>query len=320
MLQAWPAPGVARRANSFRYEYTIEKGDSLYIIARKYGVAMHRIKKWNTREVRRGLRPGKTIKIYSSVPIRVKRRAWYVVKRGDSLRRIGRKLGVSASELRKLNRLSSSVIHPNDKLLYLVSAPEEISESVGSCSRGKLVNGEKLPAGPGYSSGSRPNVYATNETVTLLLDGFARLVRKHPDAPQIVVGNLSRKKGGSFGPHKSHQSGRDVDLGYMHKKKFQPVNSMITTDKKNLDPRLTWDLMYAFLETGKVKNMFVDYKIQKLLYEHLEKRKFKKSYLKKIFQYPRGKGTEAVIKHVSGHHHHLHLRFVCPGKDKRCKD
>ena len=304
----------------FHYEYTIEKGDTLYIVAKKYGVSMSRLKRWNKREVRKGLRPGKTLRIYSSVPIRVKRRAYHVVKRGESLRRIARKLRVDRSELRKLNRLRSSVIQPKQRLLYLVSAPEKVSESVGSCSGGKLINGERFPKGPGYSTGSRSKIYGTNETVTLLLDGFARFGKKHPDAPQIVVGNLSTKKGGKVDPHKSHQSGRDVDLGYLHKKKAQPVRSMISTNKRNLDPRLTWDFMYSFLQTGKVKYMFIDYDIQGLLCEHLKKRKFKKSYLKKIFQYPRGKGVEAVVKHVSGHHHHIHLRFVCPKKDKRCRD
>ncbi|MBM4373193.1 MAG: penicillin-insensitive murein endopeptidase, partial [Deltaproteobacteria bacterium] len=64
----------------------------------------------------------------------------------------------------------------------------------------------------------------------------------------------------------------------------------------------------------------INYEIQKLLYEHLEKRKFKRAYLDRLFQYPRGRGAEAVIRHVKGHHHHMHIRFVCPSGDGRCTD
>jgi murein endopeptidase len=44
--------------------------------------------------------------------------------------------------------------------------------------------------------------------------------REHPDWPRMVVGDLSRPKGGTFGPrfgglgHSSHQNGLDVDVYY----------------------------------------------------------------------------------------------------------
>ena len=311
-----------KKRKPFYYEHTVEKGDNLYSIARKYGVSMKRVKKWNKRAFRKGrrLKPGKKLKIYSKVPIRVKRKAYYIVKKGDSLKRIARKLGVSLKELRKINRVKGRLIKPGQRLAYLVAAPEKLSESVGSASSGKLINGEKLPTGPGYTYGRRPHIYGTNETITLLIECMGRFRRKHPKAPNVVVGNLSRRKGGHLDPHKSHQSGRDFDMGYMHKKKFQPINSMLSTTKKNMDPRLTWDLIWTFLETGRVKYIFIDYKIQKVLYEHCKKRNFTKRYLKKTFQYPRGKGADAEIKHVKSHHHHFHLRFFCPKGDKRCVD
>ena len=318
------AAGTAegKKRKPFYYEYTVEKGDNVYTIARKYGVSMERIKKWNRRAFRKGrrLKAGKKLKIYSKVPIRVKRKAYYVVKKGDILKRIARKLKIKLSELRKINGIKGRLIKPDQRLAYLVAAPEKLSESVGSPSSGKLINGEKLPTGPGYTYGRRPHIYGTNETITLLIECVGKFRRKHPKAPTVIVGNLSRRKGGHLDPHKSHQSGRDFDMGYMHKKKFQPVNSMIGTNQKNMAPRLTWDLMWSFLDTGRVKNIFVDYDVQKVLYEHLKKRNFTKRYLKKTFQYPRGKGAEAVIKHVKGHHHHMHVRFFCPKGDKRCVD
>ena len=49
-------------------------------------------------------------------------------------------------------------------------------------------------------------------TVLRVLDEFARA---HPGAPRVGVGDLSRPRGGDFGPrHVSHQSGLDVDVYY----------------------------------------------------------------------------------------------------------
>lgn len=316
-----PADAQARGGrDAFYYEYTVEEGDTLYLVARKYSVSMKSLQKANPRAVRTNgsLRVGKTLKIRSSVPIRVRRKAWYVVKKGDALKRIARRLGVSLAELRKLNSISGDRLKPDRRLVYLTDAPESVSESVGACNSGKLINGEKLPVGPGYSYGSRPNVYGANETITLIIEGIARFVKKYPGGPVIVVGNLSRPVGGKLKPHKSHQSGRDVDIGYVHKEKFQPVTHMLTATEENLDLEKTWFLIESFLNTGKVTKIFIDYYIQEMIYKYLVSRKYKKAYLDKVFQYPKGKGSKAVIQHSKGHHHHMHVRFDCPGKDSRC--
>jgi len=310
------------RKEEFFYEYEVQEGDSLSLIAKRYDVSINRLKRWNRKATSnpKSLKIGTKLKIYTDIPIRQKRKAYYVVQKGDSLSRISKKLNTTRSRLREWNGLKRDRLVPGQKLVYVVPGPEKPSESIGRPSSGRLVNGEKMPAGPGYSSGSRPNVYATNDTITLLIQCFGQFRRKHPDAPMLVVGNMSRPDGGKLSPHKSHQSGRDVDLGYLHKEKFQPVTSMLSTDGSNLDPKLTWALLESFLATNKVKAIFIDYEIQKSLYEYLVKRKYSKRKLEKLFQYPRGRGSEALIKHVKGHHHHIHIRFVCPASDSRCED
>jgi len=312
----------APQVPEFYHEYQVVQGDTLYSIARKFGVSMDRVRKWNRKLIGKNdmIKVGSVLKIRASVPMRIKRTAYYIVKKGDTLRKIAKRTGSTVAELKKVNGLRRDLVKPGQKLAYLVAMPEKPSESVGRCSSGSLVEGEKMPPGPGYSYGSRPNVYGANETITLLLEGFGRFRKKHPEAPMIVVGNLSRKGGGKLDPHKSHQSGRDVDLGYMHKAKLQPVTHMLATDESNIDVKLTWALIRTFLDTKKVTAIFIDYRIQGILYEYLKKAKVSKRELTRLFQYPRGKGTAAVIKHVSGHHHHMHIRFTCPKKDQRCED
>jgi LysM repeat protein len=305
-----------------RYTHIVEKGDTLEEIAAKYGVTIKQIKRWNPRSTKdpRHLSLGVKLKIKSKIPVRGKRRTFYVVKEGDNLRRIARKLKIDIAVLRSMNRVKGDLIHPGDKLAFLVPGPEKKSESIGRPYGGRLVNGEKMPKGPGYTYGRRSNIYGTNATITLLIECFGKIIQKYPKGPIIVVGNLSQRKGGKFGPHASHQSGRDVDIGYFHKKKFQPVKSLIRTNAKNIDARKTWFLIETFLKTRKVKYMFINHEIQKILYNHLKKRRFKQSYIDRIFQYPRKSGGGGIIQHSDGHDDHIHIRLVCPKGDKRCQD
>jgi LysM repeat protein len=323
-LNAIPAEQVRQKDKQprQRLEYTVQKGDSLAEIAERFNVSIKDLQRWNRAKTKdpRHLKVGTSLRIKTRIPVRTKRKTWYIVKKGDSIRRIARKLNVTEEHLRAMNHLKKDLIRPGDKIAFLVRGPEKKSESVGRPYDGRLVNGEKLPKGPGYSYGGRRNVYGTNETVTLLVECFGEQVKKYPDGPRIVVGNLSQKKGGKFGPHASHQSGRDVDLGYMHKKGKQPVTQLMRTTPKNLDPRRTWHLLQCFIDSGQVHYMFMAHSLQKALYEHLLKRRFKKKYLDKLFQYPRKSGGGGIIQHSSGHADHVHIRFKCPKGDKRCQD
>ena len=311
-----------KKKKAHLYKYKVQKGDSLSEIAEQFGVSVKQLKGWNRRATRdaRHLSVGTTLRIYANMPVRSKRRNYYVVKKGDSLKRIAAELNTTVDALRRLNGLKGSLIRPGQKLAFLVPGPDKKSESVGRPSSGRLVNGEQLPKGPGYTSGRRTSIYATNETVTMLIKCIGMFRKKHPSGPLVIVGNLSQKGGGKFGPHASHQSGRDVDLGYIHKKKFQPVSTLQRTSAETIDAKRTWDLLQCFLDTRKVKYIFMARSLQKVLYDHLKARKFSKRFLKKTFQYPLKKGGGAVIQHSKGHRDHFHLRFVCPTGDRRCRD
>jgi LysM repeat protein len=314
-----PSANAGNR-KEFTYTYVAQEGDTTGLVAALYGVDEGKLRKWNRRNLgkRSSLKAGTKLVIHSVLPIRVKRKATYIVKKGDSLKRISKKLGVDHRTIKRLSGLRRDTIRPGQELTYLVAGPAEDSKSVGRPSSGSLTAGEKLPEGPGYSYGTRPNVYGTNETVTHLIQCIGQYTRKYRNGPEVVVGNLSSRRGGRLDPHKSHQSGRDVDLGYIHLKKFQPVERMIPTDSKNIDAEKTWFLIKTFLDTEQVDKGFINYEVQEPLVKYLQKKKYKKSYIEKVFQYPRGKGASAIFKHLKGHHHHIHLRFKCPPGDERC--
>jgi LysM repeat protein len=322
LLLGFPlAPSAyAGKAKEFTYTYVAVDGDTTTLVAALYGVDEGKLRRWNRRNLgkRSSIKAGTKLVIHSTLPIRVKRKATYIVKKGDSLKRISKKLGVDYRTIKRLSGLRRDTIRAGQELTYLVAGPAEDSKSVGRPSGGGLTAGEKMPEGPGYSFGSRPNVFGTNESITYLIQCIGQYKRKFPKGPDVVVGNLSSKRGGHLAPHKSHQSGRDVDLGYIHLKKFQPVDRMIPTDSKNIDAEKTWFLIKTFLDTEQVDKGFINYEVQEPLVKYLQAKRYKKSYIEKVFQYPRGKGAQAIFKHLKGHHHHLHLRFKCPVGDERC--
>jgi murein endopeptidase len=96
--------------------------------------------------------------------------------------------------------------------------------------RGRLVKGVQLPpAGIDFltwdpvlqrlpNRGSRR--WATDRMIRTLLAALHAYRTAHPEAPRVLIGDLSRRKGGDFGKrygglgHASHQNGLDADVYY----------------------------------------------------------------------------------------------------------
>ncbi len=67
--------------------------------------------------------------------------------------------------------------------------------------------------GPGWVTYNRDgnDQFGTPRTVARLKAVFAEWNRRHPDSP-MSVGDMSRRGGGHFPPHSTHQNGKQVDL------------------------------------------------------------------------------------------------------------
>ncbi len=124
----------ARELFSYK-RYTVRRGDSLYVIAREYGVPLYELKTMNNiRQVKR-LRPGqaiiipvspytrrqeitsakrtKTVTVAYAEPRASSRYIYYRVKQGDTLWDIAQKFDVTISKIKYSNRLSGRLIKPN---------------------------------------------------------------------------------------------------------------------------------------------------------------------------------------------------------------
>ena len=110
------------------------------------------------------------------------------------------------------------------------AAPARPSRAVGLPYAGRLVRGRRLPErGPGFATwdpirkrvGNRGwRRWGTGRLLHTLRTVLGDYARRHPDAPPVLVGDLSRPRGGDFGPqyggigHASHQNGLDADVYY----------------------------------------------------------------------------------------------------------
>ena len=96
------------------------------------------------------------------------------------------------------------------------------SISTGRASKGRIIDGVRMPdRGEGFFTRDawrdRGNRYGTQELVDLLIGVSRRVHAKVPDT-RIVIADLSARGGGDVKAwHRSHQSGRDVDICFFQR-------------------------------------------------------------------------------------------------------
>ena len=88
--------------------YTVERGDTLWNIAKKFNTNVNEIKRLNNLKSN-VLYVGQTLKVpeyYKAEDTNIS----YVVKRGDNLYSIARQYGVNVNDLKKINNLTSDIL------------------------------------------------------------------------------------------------------------------------------------------------------------------------------------------------------------------
>ncbi len=180
--------------------------------------------------------------------------------------------------------------------------------SLGSTNGGSLVNAVRMPAGERWEIIGAPHVWGTAETVEALIRCIDRVHEQFPtDTHPLYIGHISREHGGHLTPHRSHQSGRDVDVSYYYlgnKRWFTRANA------NNLDRPRTWAFVRALITETDVELILINASLQRLLREHAESIGEDSVWLDSVFR--GGSGRRALIRHASGHDTHIHVRFYSP--------
>jgi penicillin-insensitive murein endopeptidase len=167
------------------------------------------------------------------------------------------------------------------------------ASSVGLPHMGHLVEGTQLPvSGPDWitwnpvtdSAPNLPNrLYGNERTIRAVLSVATAYRAAHPDAPRLVVGDISRKGGGPMtDEHVSHQNGLDVDIYFprLDRRLRAPLH------RSQIDRRLAQDLLDRFVAAG----------AQKIFVGHSTGLH----------------GPAGIVVPYAGHEFHMHVRFPAP--------
>jgi murein endopeptidase len=185
------------------------------------------------------------------------------------------------------------------------------SLSIGEPNRGRLINGVEVKTDDRLLVRSDEN-FGTAETVDALRRVVDAVYTRFPGTHKLVVGDLSKEHGGRIRPHKSHQSGRDIDLGFFLSGDARP-NLFVPVSAKNLDFERTLALIDAIAADDTAQYVFIDRRVQKLLYDYaIEVQKRTPASMAGLFEYPRRGSLTTLVRHRRGHSNHLHIRFFSP--------
>ncbi len=172
----------------------------------------------------------------------------------------------------------------------------------------------------------RPHrTYGTRTTVAHVESALAELRHKFPRLHTLAVGDLSAASGGRISEHRSHQSGRDIDLGlcFHERPRGYPEHFVVATEK-TLNAAATWALISALADTseldGGLSMIFLDFNVQGMIYRWALAEGIDQARLDRVFQYPHGRGSGlGIVRHAPNHADHLHARFRCASDETGCR-
>jgi len=212
---------------------------------------------------------------------------------------------------------AASAPAPTEQLAFPGLDPNSLGAlSVGHPHQGRLMNGVRMPEGKYWTVALPDYAYGTEETIAGLIRCITLVNQRIPNTPKVVIGSISKETGAHFPPHKSHQSGRDADVGFYYNSGF-PIAKPAT--RENLDVERTWELVRTFVIETDVDMILIDTKVQRLLEVHALRRGEDPVWLKSLF-HGNGSPYTALILHAPGHDAHMHVRFSSPVARQRGKN
>lgn len=298
------------------FEHVVVPGEDPSDIAGRYGVRSVDLFRWNRglKDKAKRLHAGDKVKVCPAIAPRVRDKVIHKVVKGENLGVVALKYGLSPGELLTYQDgkvKKDDVLSIGQELIAWVDGA--IAPGFGGeydDDTGVLKKGVQLAPGPYYVVKAPANAWGTAKTVRLIQAAVAAYAKRAKKGPAVHVGDISKKGGGKFPPHRSHQHGRDVDVGYVLKGEVADEPRFLHAGRSNLDAERTWALLKAFIDTDEVRYIFMDYELQRLVYEHAKAAGESQDTLDELFQYPRGRGrSHGIIRHWKNHVNHFHVRF-----------
>jgi murein endopeptidase len=176
------------------------------------------------------------------------------------------------------------------------------SVSVGFADRGRVLNAVQMPQDPAWIVERPQYAYATRETVDALARVFRAVHRQFPDSAPARLNHIGARDGGYLRPHRSHQSGRDADIGLFYKNDRWPGRGVAR--EKYIDPARNWALIRELITETDVQLILVDRGIQQVLQRHALSIGESPRWLAQVFG--------RIVRHARQHRDHFHVRFYAP--------
>ena len=178
--------------------------------------------------------------------------------------------------------------------------------SVGFADQGRLINAARMPQDDSFVCQRPELAYGTQETVEALTLAFRAVHKQFPASAPARLSHIGLADGGFLRPHRSHQSGRDADIGFFYKGDVAP--GARARREKLIDPARNWALLRALVTQTDVQVILVDRGIQKVLRAQALGAGEDPDFVSGLF----GGGSHALIQHARHHKDHFHVRFYSP--------
>ncbi len=309
-------------ATSTRIRYTMQGGEVLSDLAAQYGTAEEDLLRENPGKLERG----RVLTIAATRLPPPRQRLKVTAGERDDWASIAERYGVQAEDLRTWNPrasqrkrlrrgtslvmwLPSGATHyplPEDATGFPEVPKPHSGESVGRPNRGRLVDGVALPAGP-YVIRFDWQKFGSALTVWNLARVLRAFRAETGFEGELFVGAMSRRNGRRLRPHRSHQSGRDVDV----RLPAMPHAEGFKLEIDEVDWHATWALVDAFVRTGDVQVIFLERKLR---------RRLKRAGLALGADDERIARVLGSVRHSPGHTAHIHVRFQCAANEAQCRD
>ena len=208
-------------------------------------------------------------------------------------------------------------------------AAKGAARSMGAPNQGRLAGGVQLRPTKTVRIAKGSNNWGLPQLVHAVRHAADAVVTKYK-GPPMYVGDLSTKSGGPLLPHRSHQSGRDVDIAfYAVDVKNRPVllDRFVAFDGNGrardgsglrFDAPRNWGMLRALLENPEieVRYLFITAGLEKLIVEHAEHKRARREVV------ARAAAAMQNPDDVIPHDDHVHVRIACPkgGRDGCIED
>jgi LysM repeat protein len=281
--------------------HTIERGETLEHIAKAYRCSVGELQRANGID---------TTLIYAGHTLRIP-----TCKRGRGGDRVAsRDRGATADKATGRARA---------KRKKDVAIAPVAGQSVGAPWDGELRDGVRLRLGAGFKVRRPHRAWGAAHVVDQVERALEAVRDRFPEAHALAIGDLSAREGGAITEHRSHQSGRDIDIGLYFTIVPDGYPESFVEANDDLDLRKTWALLQAFAGTADddigVQQIYLDFRIQGQLYKWAAAHDVPRGYLDQLFQYPHGRGAnEGLVRHEPNHDDHMHVRFKCAPDDSGC--